>query len=369
MYKSFEVSNYRCFSKLTLAELERVNLIAGMNNVGKTALLEALFLHCGAYNPELALRVNAFRGIEAVKVELGRWVETPWDSLFYQFDVTRSIELAGEDTITGHRSLRLRVLREPAELARLAQFISGGSDEVRKVLGNGESQKVLDTSKTAKVLQLEYQENGRHGSYYMIVDLSGIRIAPAPPAPPFPAFFQGARIRIPSREEAELFGRLEIQGEQDVVRRVLQLIEPRLKRLAMVVVAGEPILHGDVGVGRLMPLPVMGEGMVRLASLVIHIANAPDGVVLVDEIENGLHHSILPKVWQAIGEVARQFRTQIFATTHSLECIVAAHKAFSESERYDFRLHRLERVNETIRAVTYDQETLEAAIKTGLEVR
>lgn len=109
--------------------------------------------------------------------------------------------------------------------------------------------------------------------------------------------------------------------------------------------------------------------MVRLATLVLHIGNAPDGVVLVDEIENGLHHSILPKVWRAIGEVAREFNTQVFATTHSRECIVAAHRAFTESEVYDFRLHRLERLKETIRAVTYDREALEAAIETGLEVR
>ena len=109
--------------------------------------------------------------------------------------------------------------------------------------------------------------------------------------------------------------------------------------------------------------------MVRLASLVLHIGNAPNGVVLVDEIENGLHHSILPKVWRAIGEVAREFNTQVFATTHSLECIVAAHKAFAGSGLYDFRLHRLERRKATIRAVTYDQEALEAAIETGLEVR
>jgi len=102
---------------------------------------------------------------------------------------------------------------------------------------------------------------------------------------------------------------------------------------------------------------------------VLAIGNAQNGVVLVDEIENGLHHSTLPNVWQAIGEVARQFKTQVFATTHSLECITAAHQAFSASERYDFRLHRLECTDETIRAVTYDQESLAAAIKTGLEVR
>ncbi len=60
---------------------------------------------------------------------------------------------------------------------------------------------------------------------------------------------------------------------------------------------------------------------------------------------------------------------QIFATTHSWECITAAHEAFSSSEEYDFRLHRLDRVGEDIQAVTLDQEMLDTAIKAGLEVR
>jgi hypothetical protein len=360
MYKSFEVRNFRCFRELTLAELERVNLIAGVNNVGKTALLEALFLHCGAYNPTLALRLNAFRGIETVKIKFGQWVEPPWDSLFHQFDISRSIELVGANTMTGHRSLRLKVVREPSELSRITQFSDSGPDV---------SEGILNSSEIAKVLKLEYEEGGRQGSSYMILDRKGIRAEPIPPVPPFPAFFQGARMRVPFPDEAERFGNLEIRGQQDVLLRVLQLIEPRLNRLAMVVVAGEPMLHGDIRIGRLVPLPVMGEGMVRLASLVLHVGNAPNGVVLVDEIENGLHHSILPKVWRAIGEVAREFNTQVFATTHSRECIVAAHKAFVESELYDFRLHRLECMKETIRTVTYDREALEAAIETGLEVR
>jgi AAA15 family ATPase/GTPase len=129
------------------------------------------------------------------------------------------------------------------------------------------------------------------------------------------------------------------------------------------------MLHGDIQLDRLVPLSFMGEGMVRLASLVLAIGNAQKGVVLVDEIENGIHHSILLNMWQVIAEAARQFDTQVFATTHSLECIAAAHHAFAESERYDFRLHRLERRKETIHAITYDQETLAAAIETGLEVR
>lgn len=360
MYQSFEASNFRCFRELTLSDLARVNLIAGVNNIGKTALLEAMFLHCGAYNPALVLKVNAFRGIEKARIELGRWGESPWDALFHQFDISNCIGFAGENTITGRRSLRLRVVREPSELAGIAQLIHYGPDE---------SKGIISSSEIAQVLELEYEEAGRQGKCHLILDPKGLRPEPIPRPPPFPAFFQGARMRIPFPEEAERFGKLEIHSKQDAVLRVLRLIEPRLGRLAVVVVGGEPMIHGDIGLGQLVPLPVMGEGMVRLASLVSHIGNAPNGVVLVDEIENGLHHSVLPKVWRAIGEVARQFNTQVFATTHSLECIVAAHRAFTESGIYDFKLHRLERIEETIRAVTYDQEALAAAIETGLEVR
>jgi hypothetical protein len=106
-----------------MTNLERVNLIAGVNNVGKTALLEALFLHCGGYNPALVLNVNAFRGIEAVKLELGQWNEAPWDSLFREFESATKVELVGKSKESGRRVVRLKVLRQPEELATISQFI------------------------------------------------------------------------------------------------------------------------------------------------------------------------------------------------------------------------------------------------------
>lgn len=362
MYLSFMVKNFRCFRELTIDSLERVNLITGMNNVGKTALLEAIFLHAGAYNPHLALSINALRGIETIKIELGRWIEPPWDSLFINFDVSKSIELTGENTLTRRRVMQLRILRDPSEMAEVARLIYPQDYRVREQL--------LSTSEQAKVLELRYQEqNERPVRYFLIADTRGVRVEPIPPAPPFPAFFQASQWRPPLIDEAERFGKLEIQGKQNVLLSVLKLIEPRLTRLAVVVTAGVPILHGDIGAGRLLPLPLMGEGMVRLANLILYISNAPNGVVLVDEFENGLHHSVLQDVWRAVGEVAREFNTQIFATTHSWECVLAAHRAFCDAPKYDFRLHRLERKNNDIQVVSYDQETLDAAIKVGLEVR
>lgn len=360
MYQSFKITNFRCFQKLEIGNLERINLIAGVNNVGKTALLEALFLHCGAYNPELTLRLNAFRGIESIKIELSRWAETPWDSLFHDFDTTKLVELIGENEETFRRVLRLKVVRKAEELDQISRFIQPGGNKSKGIPLSAEA---------TKVLMLEFEEGKKTGKHYMILDPSGLRIEPISPSPPFPAFFQTDRVIITHQDTAERFGNLEKQGKQDVLLGALQVIEPRLRRLAVIVEGGIPILQGDIGFSRYIPLPLMGGGMVRLAALVLYVSNAPNGVVLVDEIENGLHHTILSEVWRAIGEVAQQFNTQVFATTHSLECIIAAHKAFAEGGIYDFRLHRLDRRKETILAITYDQGTLEAAIETGLEVR
>ena len=109
--------------------------------------------------------------------------------------------------------------------------------------------------------------------------------------------------------------------------------------------------------------------MVRLAELAVNITNAPGGFVLVDEIENGFHHSVMSKVWKAIALAAKQSNTQVFATTHSWECIKAAHEAFASEETYDFRLHRLGWLKGEVKAVTYNQGVLAASLKHELEVR
>jgi len=374
MYTSFEVKNFRGFKDLTIKGLERINLIAGVNNIGKTALLEALFLHCGAYNLQLVLNINVFRGIESMKIEFKMRGETPWDSLFYQYDTHAKIKMIGKYTKTGYRTVLLSPLEKPEELANTSLGILKKPEELIST-ENSEKYRVIEpelafTSTPAKVLKLEYEENGRVGTYNMIfVPGEPPRLSPLPPEPPFPAFFQLARVRFPLKLDAEFYGKLEVQGKQDVLLRALKIIEPRLKRVAVVITGGEPILHGDIGIGHLLPLPVMGESMARLASFVLRIVNAPGGVVLIDEIENGLHHSIMPKLWTAIGDTAREFNTQVFATTHSLECIKAAHRAFTEGEKYDLRVHRLEHTKKGIKAVTYDQEDLDVAFGMSMEVR
>lgn len=362
MYKSFTIENFRGFKNFKINNLKRVNLLTGLNNVGKTSLLEALFIHGGSYNPHLTLRINAFRGFESLKVEGGKWNESPWDSIFYQYNIINEVKLEGYDHKLVKRTLRLSTSNNTAKID--SNFLKLKKNEHSDLFPD-----IISTSDKDHILTLSYQEKNKRNEYKLILDSKGIQINPTPPNPPFPTYFISTRLRISFSDMSEKYGRLEKIGKHKILINALKLIEPKLKRLSTIVEFGEPIIHGEVDVDRLFPLPIMGEGMVRLANFVLHIGNAPNGVVLIDEIENGLHYTTFINIWEVIEKVTKAFNTQLFASTHSFECIKAAHEAFSNTKDYDFCLIRLDKIKEKIIPTSYDQKTLNSAIETGFEVR
>jgi AAA15 family ATPase/GTPase len=61
--------------------------------------------------------------------------------------------------------------------------------------------------------------------------------------------------------------------------------------------------------------------------------NAKDGLLLIDEFENGMHHTVQTDVWRAVFRLARSLNTQVVATSHSWDSIEAFQKAASEDQR------------------------------------
>jgi len=360
-YSGFQVRNFRCFGDLTVEPMRRVNLIAGENNAGKTALLEALFLHSGAFNPALVATVAILRGIGSYKLEFGRLVQPPWSSLFRNLDESSQIQLAGRDARGHSRIIILNTTSDPKDLARVKSISARPFD-------NGQG--TTSSGIRADVLKWRHAGAGREDVTLLFFD--GPEIKTDPPIvrhPPFPGRFISARGGPDFREIAEQFGELEVEKKEDFLLNILRLIEPKLKRLSTVLLGQVPMLHADIGIGKLIPMAFLGDGIVRLTRIILWMIHTAGGVLFVDEVENGFHYSRLRQIWSAIATGAKQSDVQVFATTHSRECIVAAHQAFSETFDYDFRLHRLERTDGGVRAVTYDQEALEGAIESGFEVR
>jgi len=94
------------------------------------------------------------------------------------------------------------------------------------------------------------------------------------------------------------------------------------------------------------------------------------GFLLVDEIETGLHYEAQTDMWRLILEVAQQLNIQVFATTHSWDCISAFEEALDQLEdRSVGKLFRLSKRDETIRPVAYTADELAIAVPHSIEVR
>lgn len=368
MYSKIIVNNFRGFHNLQLEDLKRVNIISGKNNVGKTALLEAIFIHAGRFNPELALKVNIFRGITELAIEMSPQSEPPWASLFNGFNMSNSVDIYAYDDGNRKTSVSLKPMESKDvedewfnHVAKLnsTKEVDGGWSEF--------------SAKSVKGLVLTYraQKNSKkvEKKFNLLFTGKGPMVRPMPPSPPFPAFFQGTKSMSFFKEQTALFGKMALNKTTQEVVEFLKIVEPKLQSIQSLTVGDINMLYGDVGESHLIPISMMGDGVVRLADLILRIANCQDGVLLIDEIENGMHYSILEKIWEAIIRAAEKYNTQLFITTHSRECILAAHSAFCDSSYYDFKLLRLEAAKEEIKVFSYDEETLQTALMSNLEIR
>ena len=180
------------------------------------------------------------------------------------------------------------------------------------------------------------------------------------------------RMKVDSSEDATRFSQLDIKRGLDRVVDFLRVIEPQLIGLTSVVMTSQkPTVYADIkGMNRKVPVALLGDGMSKLLSIILAIATVDNGIVLIDEIDAGIHYSVLPKVWEGIFRAAKDFNCQIIATTHSYECLQAAYEGSSQagSER-DFSYIRLESDKNNIIAKHYSHGVLGAALEQGWEVR
>ena len=169
---------------------------------------------------------------------------------------------------------------------------------------------------------------------------------------------------------ARNFSLIDSEGRLSGLITLLKSLEPRLTDIRLSEPYGETILSGRID-GKLIPLPLMGEGVNRVAHIALTMMSDEFKYVFIDEIENGIHFSVQSEVWKAIGEVSDAMDIQVFATTHSYEMIQAAHEAFKDEDPYEFRFHRLNRNSETgdIEAVTYNEAGVNAFTSISYEVR
>jgi putative AbiEii toxin of type IV toxin-antitoxin system len=371
MYETFTIEYLRGFKHLTLDKLTTINLISGRNNTGKTALLEALFLHAaGAHAGEFALTALTPIRTGAAPALDPTGNTDPWTPFFLNQDPYNTIKLAGDphrDTVT--LEISIPPSRRPRNILSYAQPGQASPTYSLDVSVQRDNKNKRDYLQTvgAKAVSPATPLLGN-----VALQFAGLDFKLDPPAEVLvPAVISTARSRAPQQELARRYSNLKMQGREGDFLAAMRVIEPRLQSIEVLVANGQPTLHVDIGIGPPLPLQLLGEGSVTLADIISAMFEVRNGVVLIDEIENGVHYSILPELWFHLGRAARQAKVQVFATTHSRECVVAAHTTFRKTPHF-LSLVRLATETDTQSAesvVRYDSSTLEAALDLDLDIR
>jgi predicted ATPase len=181
----------------------------------------------------------------------------------------------------------------------------------------------------------------------------------------------------------ELADAIQLTPEEEHVKKALQIIEPRVVDFRPTRVGGiRTARHFDAwgqrrsgiilrldGQEVRVPIGTLGDGTWRLFGLALAMASCRNGVLLVDEIDTGLHHSVMTKMWHFVTETARRLDVQIFATSHSRDCYesLAAVVHPDTNTKSEITIHRIEPDRPT--SVAFNEQDIRNAAERGIEIR
>ena len=343
LLNSLRIENYRSFKNLAIEKLGRVNLIVGKNNVGKTALLEGLWLYANAGYESLMFEILRERD-EIPPFQDG--------AILVQPESSRGLR----NMFYGRPDLSFMPTDTPEDLNGGLRFRIGEDIDI-----SGPDPKLM----TNTLWAIAHRSGSNDPSSVPSVqnELKPYRRIPN-------AFVKANGLT--DKKLIEFWDNIEKLVREDLVIEALSIVTPELRDIRF---SGYP--NGSfsrVPVVRLegakerVPLRSLGEGMTKVLGIASALINCESGMLLIDEIEGGLHYTVMLQLWKLIFKTAKDLNAQIFATTHSEDCVEAFTAAAEESPE-DGILIRLERQGEQIVAKTIEEKRLEIAMKHGVEVR
>jgi AAA15 family ATPase/GTPase len=311
--------------------IKRINLIAGNNNVGKSTLLEAIYIYGNRVTNDYFNNIRIFRSMDSNVLKLIQ-------SFFHMYNIENSVTFKIDDKDT------FKICKsEESNSSFNISYDKFTLSLVIKQLENGKEIFEIDGSAFKNLINYTYTRYLGRDFYSTdyICELLSVSVANGNVA-------------------------------RDKIIELLKLLDPRVRDFN--------INQDNDGLGKdlnikldkdiFFPIRTLGDGINKLIQIILSLYSEPNSILLIDEIENGFYYKFYPKLWEMLGKVAKETNCQIFATTHSYECTKGA-KVLNDSDEPDlFGFIRLDRdKNDNIIPKMYSGETFQYAMDYGWEVR
>lgn len=344
MFTKIEIERFRGIRHASIEGFKQINLFFGKNNCGKSSLLESLFLASGLSNPLLPIRVNVMRGYSKARLN-----DLKLD--FYNLDTSRPIHIRMEN-------------EEKRDLD-----ISLFEQSQNNVSINADDNNILSNVQEGKYgLKFDFKVNGRHYESQIRFDSANsteatsivsdqyaesLRCTYLSPKYDFNASIQGLKNILQNKDEHFI-----VEG--------LKIIEPRV--IDFIFADNEMLV--DIGLAKRIPVNMMGDGARKIVSLLTAVYDCKDGALLVDEISNGFHYSVMGSLWKVLINAAVRNNTQLFVTTHDNDSIKGLRNAaLNEFDDIVAAFKLLKTSDDELKAYHYSLESLDYSINQEIEIR
>jgi AAA15 family ATPase/GTPase len=335
--QSIKIKRYRCFEDTSIQDLGKINLFGGRNNVGKTALLEAIFLlnqpSNSAVSSILRLRQETAKIMTAMP-------SRAWNNLFLNHKKELGCEISAIVTPTISYKVRLSTNENATDFIDSIKKNKEKEEENALIFADRlSSEKVIKSSLTIEALENEVVKNSNifvvspdgvigRGAVFNFNDIN----------------FITANAKNDMNTIAEAIGKSKLEGTHDILLAIFKTIDDEIEAFDTITIGGEGVVMLKIKEKPQMPLTMFGDALYRTLNIALHIINHQKSIILIDEIENGIFHENQENVWEMLFKLANRFDVQIFATSHSAEMIKAFQSVVqSENFQADARYFKLER--------------------------
>ena len=364
MITKININYYRCYKNSTIDGFRRVNLIGGLNNSGKTVLLESILLNVAPTTQHLAF-LKQLRGEDMDTKDLPEYA---WDNFYLHQDKSQQIQIK-----TSHDTGREIILSISCdEMADDFKNSAGNDDDDNfHIVANDflANEKVL---KSVLHLKSKIDDGTEVAVLTAMAHQKGYNFKEVNIPFSITANFIPASSKRKAAVLARDYGIAEKRNKEQAVLEALQIVDRNIESIKVSVVGGAHLEIKRKGEG-FMPTALFGDAINKILNIILTLINNNGSILLIDEIENGIHHTVQKDFWAFIFQLVNSaaLDVQVFATTHSMEMMQAfafvANDKFADDAAY-FELYRRPKTGE-IDYNKHDLETLIYELSNQLPVR
>jgi AAA15 family ATPase/GTPase len=318
--KRIEIKNFKCFEDFKAEGFGRVNLIGGKNNVGKTAFMEACSINVYSQDIEsmtMALRNPRYRRekINLLKKE------------YINNDTKKFIELCDKyESKSNIRSIKFEIITD------------NGIKEYNYSINN--------EKKSINIRDFSYEL--KHFDNIIFIDSYGFR----------------------DKDINEIYSFVQIKDKEEELNKFINSFDNNLERFKIFTEEPPKPKCKPKNSNKYRDLNEFGDGLKHYISIICSLYACENGYLFIDEIDNGIHYSHLDKLWEIILTISKQQNVQVFATTHSKECIESYARVAKKLEDEEITFFELGRNDKNeIDSILYPYQWLIDEIEKNHEVR